>query len=51
MRKAGGDKAADGFLAALRSTTDALKMTPAERAERRSPHSRTLTASNLGRQK
>jgi hypothetical protein len=35
MRKAGGDKAADGFLAALKSTTDALKMTPAERSERR----------------
>ena len=35
MRKAGGDKAADGFLAALKSTTDALKMSPAERAERR----------------
>jgi predicted TIM-barrel fold metal-dependent hydrolase len=35
MRKAGGDKAADGFLAALRSTSEALKMTPAERAERR----------------
>ncbi len=28
MRKAGGDKGADGFLAALRSTTDALKLTP-----------------------
>ena len=27
MRKAGGDKGADGFLAALRSTTDALKLT------------------------
>jgi hypothetical protein len=27
MRKAGGDKAADGFLKALQSTTDALKMT------------------------
>ena len=27
MRKAGGDKAADGFLTALKSTTDALKMT------------------------
>jgi predicted TIM-barrel fold metal-dependent hydrolase len=35
MRKAGGDKAADGFLAALRSTTDALKMTPEERRRRR----------------
>src|SRR5512146_2937948 len=35
MRKAGGDLAADGFLAALRTTTDALKMTPAERARRR----------------
>ena len=35
MRKAGGDKAADGFLAALHTTTDALKAAPAERAERR----------------
>src|SRR3954449_10837642 len=34
MRKAGGDKGADGFLAALRSTTDALKLTPVERARR-----------------
>src|SRR5215213_6159152 len=35
MRKAGGDKAADGFLAALKSTTDALKMTQETRDERR----------------
>jgi predicted TIM-barrel fold metal-dependent hydrolase len=35
MRKAGGDLAADGFLAALRTTTDALKMTPEERRRRR----------------
>src|SRR3954470_23888802 len=35
MRKAGGDKAADGFLAALQSTTDALKMTRGERRRRR----------------
>ena len=35
MRKAGGDLAADGFLAALKTTTDALKMTPEERRERR----------------
>ena len=35
MRKAGGDKAADGFLKALRSTTDALKMTRDERDSRR----------------
>jgi predicted TIM-barrel fold metal-dependent hydrolase len=34
MRKAGGDKAADGFLAALRSTTDALRMTLDERRRR-----------------
>ena len=34
MRKAGGDKGADGFLAALKSTTDALKLQPAERARR-----------------
>jgi predicted TIM-barrel fold metal-dependent hydrolase len=34
MRKVGGDKAADGFLAP-RTTTEALKMTPAERLERR----------------
>src|SRR5437016_7436046 len=35
MRKAAGDKSADGFLAALRSTADALKMTPEERRRRR----------------
>jgi hypothetical protein len=35
MRKAAGDKSAEGFLAALRSTTDALKMTPEERRRRR----------------
>ena len=35
MRKAGGDKGADGFLAALKTTTDALKMTPEERRRRR----------------
>jgi hypothetical protein len=34
MRKAAGDKGADGFLAALRSTSDALKMQPGERARR-----------------
>ena len=35
MRKAGGDKAADGFLKALQSTSDALKMTQDERETRR----------------
>ena len=35
MRKAGGDKAADGFLAALKTTTDALRMTPDVRDARR----------------
>src|SRR5580698_4597741 len=35
MRKAGGDKAADGFLKALQSTTDALKATQDERDTRR----------------
>jgi predicted TIM-barrel fold metal-dependent hydrolase len=35
MRKAGGDLAADGFLAALKTTTDALKMTPEERRQKR----------------
>src|ERR1700733_6926804 len=35
MRKAGGDKAADGFLAALKTTTDALRMTQDERDVRR----------------
>src|ERR1700748_2586491 len=35
MREAGGDKAADGFLKALQSTTDALKMTQDERDARR----------------
>ena len=34
MRKVGGDKAADGFLAP-RGAGEALKMTPAERTERR----------------
>jgi predicted TIM-barrel fold metal-dependent hydrolase len=37
MRKAGGDQAADGFLAALKKTTDALKMTPEERRLHRVP--------------
>jgi predicted TIM-barrel fold metal-dependent hydrolase len=35
MRKAGGDRAADGFLAAMRTTLDALKMGVAERRRRR----------------
>jgi predicted TIM-barrel fold metal-dependent hydrolase len=35
MRKAGGDLAADGFLKAAQSTTDALKMTQDERDARR----------------
>src|SRR6476646_3774549 len=35
MRKAAGDKSAEGFLAAQRSTTDALKMPPEERRRRR----------------
>src|ERR1041385_4039639 len=35
MRKAGGDLAADGFLKALQSTPDALKLMPGERADRR----------------
>jgi len=35
MRKAGGDKAAAGFLAALNATTEALKLTPEERCRRR----------------
>jgi predicted TIM-barrel fold metal-dependent hydrolase len=35
MRKVGGDKAADGFLAALQTTTDALKISIDERLERR----------------
>ncbi|OGA04028.1 MAG: hypothetical protein A2W68_11875 [Betaproteobacteria bacterium RIFCSPLOWO2_02_64_14] len=35
MRKAVGDKAADGFLAAMQTTTDALKMTQQARDERR----------------
>jgi len=34
MRKVGGDKAADGFLAP-RGAGEGLKMTPAERTERR----------------
>ena len=37
MRKVGGDKAADGFLAAMQSTTDALKMSAEERAAAASP--------------
>ncbi len=35
MRKAGGDKAADGYLAAMRTTKDALNMTVEERERRR----------------
>jgi predicted TIM-barrel fold metal-dependent hydrolase len=35
MRKVGGDKAADGFLAAMRSTLTALQAGPEERARRR----------------
>ncbi len=35
MRKVGGDKAADGYLASMRSTRDALAMTVAERKRRR----------------
>ncbi len=35
MRKVGGDLAADGFLAALKTTTDALSMSVAERSRRR----------------
>ena len=35
MRKVGGDLAADGFLAALKTTTDALGMSVAERRRRR----------------
>ena len=35
MRKVGGDKAADGFLAAMRTTRDALSMSAEERRRRR----------------
>jgi predicted TIM-barrel fold metal-dependent hydrolase len=35
MRKVGGDKAADGFLAAMKTTQDALSMSVAERRRRR----------------
>jgi predicted TIM-barrel fold metal-dependent hydrolase len=35
MRKAGGDLAADGFLAAMKTTRDALSMSVAERRRRR----------------
>jgi len=35
MRKAGGDKAADGFLASMRSTKDSLSMSVEERKRRR----------------
>ena len=35
MRKVGGDKAADGFLAALKTTQDSLGMSVAERRRRR----------------
>src|SRR5262249_45400380 len=37
MRKVGGDLAADGFLAALKTTTDALSMSVDERRRRRIP--------------
>ena len=35
MRKVGGDKAAEGFLAAMKTTHDALSMSVAERRHRR----------------
>ena len=35
MRKVGGDRAADGFLAAMKTTQDALSMSVAERRRRR----------------
>src|SRR6202008_5208791 len=35
MRKAVSDKAADGFIAALKTTSDALKMTQAARDDKR----------------
>ena len=35
MRKVGGDRAAEGFLAAMKTTTDALSMSVAERRRRR----------------
>ncbi len=35
MRKVGGDKAADGFLAAMKTTRDALNLSVAERRRRR----------------
>src|SRR2546425_13296426 len=35
MRKVGGDKAAEGWLAALKATEDALSMSVAERRRRR----------------
>ena len=35
MRKVGGDRAADGFLAAMKTTHDALSMSVAERRRRR----------------
>src|SRR5512143_815225 len=35
MRKVGGDKAADGYLTAMKTTKDALKMSVAERKRRR----------------
>jgi len=35
MRKVGGDKAADGFLASMRATRDSLSMSVAERKRRR----------------
>ncbi len=37
MRKVGGDKAADGFLAAMKTTRDALNMSVADRRRRRIP--------------
>jgi predicted TIM-barrel fold metal-dependent hydrolase len=37
MRKVGGDKAADGFLAAMKTTRDALSMSVAERRRHRIP--------------
>ena len=44
MRKAVGDKAAEGFLAAMHTTTEALRMTQQSRDERASRYRPSGTA-------
>ena len=47
MRKVGGDKAADGFNAAMKTTVDALSMTVAERKRPRSFQRRAIATRRM----